>query len=164
MLEFVKSWSPRLDVAAADQVGHFIRFPHLVDLCLMADAHPGYGVPVGSVLVTEECVVPSAIGVDIGCGVRTVVLDLSADDIGHEVAANCLRELSERLPVGFNVHGDDFPPYDMRLIEAPEGVERVIDGLCLDEGRIARQLGTLGGGNHFVEIPSTRSHQTGSTA
>jgi tRNA-splicing ligase RtcB (3'-phosphate/5'-hydroxy nucleic acid ligase) len=140
----VKSWSPDAEQGAIDQIEMAARLPFVFShIAMMADAHSGYGVPIGSVVATKGVIVPFFVGVDIGCGMSAVKTSLTAID-GHALMG-VMGDIRAAVPVGFNHHkeprtweGFDRAP-DIQIIQAE-----------LQSAR--RQLGTLGGGNHFIEI------------
>jgi tRNA-splicing ligase RtcB len=118
---------------------------------LMADAHAGFGMPIGGALFTEQAVVPYAIGVDIGCGVQLARTNLVwGDSFDARKLRNVLRQIQRDVPTGFDIH-----------TRAPLPLERLLERMGLDPPdsiqagwleRAARSLGTLGGGNHFLEV------------
>ena len=120
-------------------------------IALMPDCHQGYGMPIGGVLATENVVVPNAVGVDIGCGVRAMKinnLELTQDQL-----RTVMGTVREKIPVGFNKHSKVDDSVAARVEEF---------GLCYDDWEYyvvieeyensLLQLGTLGGGNHFIEF------------
>jgi tRNA-splicing ligase RtcB (3'-phosphate/5'-hydroxy nucleic acid ligase) len=118
---------------------------------LMPDAHSGFGMPIGGVLFTQGAVVPYAIGVDIGCGVQLARTNLTwDDDFDRAKLRNVLRQIQRDVPTGFAVH--KAPPLTLdrlvRLIgsDPPSSIARP----WLDRALVS--LGTLGGGNHFLEV------------
>lgn len=113
-------------------------------VALMADAHLGYGMPIGGVLASEEYIVPNAVGVDIGCGIVAIQTTLSKkkflkqkDIIGHDITRS--------IPRGFHKHKT--PQESSFFNNIPD-----IEILKREVSNAQRQLGTLGGGNHFVDI------------
>lgn len=119
-------------------------------VALMPDAHPGFGMPIGGVLLAEGAVVPYAVGVDIGCGVSFARTDLAwRESLSPSALHAILRSIERAVPTGFAVHRR--PPMTVdRMVDAvgappPPGIRAA----WLD--RAAASLGTLGGGNHFLE-------------
>jgi tRNA-splicing ligase RtcB len=112
-------------------------------IAIMADSHVGYGMPIGGVMATNEVIVPNAVGVDIGCGM--VAVKTSIREISKEQLQLILRDMRANIPTGFN-HRDESQVW--------EGFGRAPDIPVIQEelGSAKRQLGTLGGGNHFIEI------------
>src|SRR4051794_6966677 len=133
-----------------DMLRNVSRLPCLFKhVALMPDAHLGKGSMVGSVIATKDAVIPATVGVDIGCGMMAVktpfksgILDRKLKDFRHEI--------ERAIPVGFNDHKE---PVDEsfaweRWAEFDELHKGVQDRKC----KAMKQLGTLGGGNHFIEV------------
>ena len=111
---------------------------------LMPDTHFGIGMPIGGVIATKNSVVPAAVGVDIGCGmaaVKTNLKDIATDDLKRIMGI-----IRDTVPVGFN-HQDKPQKWD-GFDNAPTHIDVVKKNLA----SATKQLGTLGGGNHFIEI------------
>jgi tRNA-splicing ligase RtcB len=122
-------------------------------VALMPDAHVGFGMPIGGVLLTEGAVVPYAIGVDIGCGVQVARTNLVwEDNFGPEKLRNVLRQIQRDIPTGFTSRKAPIMTKDRLLdvmgIDLP-GSRSVHVGAF--DGAL-KQVGTLGGGNHFLEV------------
>jgi tRNA-splicing ligase RtcB (3'-phosphate/5'-hydroxy nucleic acid ligase) len=161
----VKMWVGDMEVeqAAVEQITNISTLPILAGhIAIMPDVHMGKGATVGSVIPTRSAIIPAAVGVDIGCGMCAVMTNLVAEDLPDSLFA--LRNQIERdVPVGFNEHKAGIPsvsgPYaDILRKNLKKTMDRY-DHLALkaklgraDEKRIGRQIGTLGGGNHFIEI------------
>lgn len=162
----LKSWTSGVEVEwdAIQQLRNIAALPILAGhVAVMPDVHLGKGATVGSVIPTRAAIIPAAVGVDIGCGMCAVRTKLTASDLPDSLAA--LRSSIEaRVPVGFNAHDE---PVNTRrdgrrgLMLANTGKAlrdrfeklRILDVLGrVDTGKVYRQLGTLGGGNHFIEI------------
>lgn len=116
-------------------------------VALMADAHVGIGATVGSVIPTEGAVMPAAVGVDLGCGMVAAETDLSAADLPDSLAP--LMPLVEgRIPSGVGTrHTAPVAPDAYAALGRP-----ATDLTDRQETTAATQLGTLGSGNHFVEV------------
>lgn len=144
------SWCEDVEPAAMAQAENLARHPALVGhVALMPDCHQGYGMPIGGVVAADAAVIPAAVGVDIGCGMRAVETDLAAERFADMRTRRALQErLKERIPVGEGVGHKEAQAWD--------GFEEYLD----HNGRVAdwcsgldrRNLGTLGGGNHFIEL------------
>jgi tRNA-splicing ligase RtcB (3'-phosphate/5'-hydroxy nucleic acid ligase) len=161
----VKMWVGDMEVeqSAVQQITNISMLPILAGhLAIMPDVHMGKGATVGSVIPTRNAIIPAAVGVDIGCGMCAVMTNLKAEDLPDSLFA--LRNQIERdVPVGFNEHKAGIPsvsgPYaDVLRKNLKKTMDRY-DNLVLkkhlgraDEKRIGRQIGTLGGGNHFIEL------------
>jgi len=161
----VKMWVGDMEVeqAAVQQITNISMLPILAGhIAIMPDVHMGKGATVGSVIPTRNAIIPAAVGVDIGCGMCAVMTNLKADDLPESLFA--LRNQIERdVPVGFNEHAKGIPsvsgPYADVLRKNLTKTMKRWDSLALkaklgraDEKRIGRQVGTLGGGNHFIEL------------
>lgn len=123
----------------------------------MPDVHLGIGATVGSVIPTLNAVIPAAVGVDIGCGMNAVRTSLTANDLPDNLYE--IRRLIERkVPVGFNWHSRSVvnrstvngldKPLDQIIAKHP-GIMKMLKNF---NHTWHRQLGTLGGGNHFIEL------------
>jgi len=147
-----------VDAATRDQLERVASLPIVHShVAAMADAHLGKGATVGAVIPTREAVIPAAVGVDIGCGMTAVRLSLDASRLPDNRRA--LRQAIERVvPVGRASHKPSKAP-----VAAAEplraGFERIVSAhpaLAQSGGSLERrwveQLGTLGGGNHFIEL------------
>lgn len=151
----VLSWASLLDVNAREQAEAISRVPILEGhLALMPDAHFGFGPPVGSALLTRGAVMPYAVGVDIGCGMIAVETDLSRAALGGK-EGRILGGIRTGIPSGVGTsHAHVTEASDRFFAEfgmAPSVDER--DQKMTATARI--QFGTLGAGNHFVEVCET---------
>lgn len=111
---------------------------------LMPDAHTGYTLPIGAVIKSKDMVFPSYVGYDIGCGMCAVNLDITKDNID---LATLKRGILENIPLGRNKHSNkQVIPLDNSMYMLDDFTKEKIQ----DTG--VYQIGTLGGGNHFIEI------------
>ncbi len=153
-----------VEPAALNQLRNIAALPWVEGVRVMPDVHLGKGATVGSVIAMRDAVSPNAVGVDIGCGMIGVRTSLTADDLPDDLRP--IRSRIERaIPVGFNAHSE---PVDLRRLPAITGSGQAevlkgaepfwqrfgaLHGKVSDvEARARRQLGTLGGGNHFIEL------------
>jgi tRNA-splicing ligase RtcB len=145
----IKSWCKDVEDGAMEQATNLANLPFAFKhIALMPDCHSGYGMPIGGVLATIGTVVPNAVGVDIGCGMGFVETDIDADEVTTHpgnIPREFVRNIKMLIPVGFS-HHDKPQPWD-KFGEAPTTVPVQNE---LDRARY--QLGTLGGGNHFIEL------------
>src|SRR3989442_14835581 len=123
----------------------------------MPDVHAGIGATVGSVIATRGAIIPAAVGVDIGCGMNAVRLSLSSEQLPDNLAR--VRAAIERaVPVGFDEHREAgarreaCTPLAQRLAEIVRKYPRIAKMQRDHEKRWVRQMGSLGGGNHFIEL------------
>lgn len=140
-----------IDLLAVRQMDTAMRLPVTVGGALMPDAHAGYGLPVGGVLATKGVVLPYAVGLDIGCRMSLTILDGSARliDSQHERMVQALWDntafgMEGVLP--FSVH---HPVLDRKEFQSIPVLKKLRD-------KAKRQLGSSGGGNHFVDICSVQ--------
>jgi RNA-splicing ligase RtcB len=146
----VRSWAPELDENAREQALRSARSPAVAgDIALMPDAHFGMGATVGSVIPTESAIIPAAVGVDIGCGMIATELDLEASALPDSLDP-LLHSISRSIPAGFNRHKDATTPAASWMNVNPVPDKSRVPAKPLRKA--ADQLGTLGGGNHFVEV------------
>lgn len=148
--ELVRSWGSEIEYGTLRQALASARCAAVSGpVALMPDAHVGIGATVGSVIPTEGAIIPAAVGVDLGCGMIAVRTDLAAADLPDSLDP-LLADVERAIPAGFAAHP-----------RAPRAAERWLsrDPLphpeVLSRKELAKagpQFGTLGGGNHFVEV------------
>ena len=146
----VKVWAKYVDPHAWKEIDNLSRLPFIYHhLAFMPDVHGGMGMPIGGVLASKKVVVPNAVGVDIGCGMCAVKTNLKADDISRDVIRKeIMSGIRARIPLGMDHHKDLQDEAFM-----PQGHD--IDKLNVVSRQYVsarRQVGTLGGGNHFIEL------------
>ena len=146
----VKVWAKYVDPHAWKEIDNLSRLPFIYHhLAFMPDVHGGMGMPIGGVLASKKVVVPNAVGVDIGCGMCAVKTNLMADEISRDVIRKQIMSgIRARIPLGMDHHTE---LQDEALM--PQGHD--IDKLHVVSRQYVsarRQVGTLGGGNHFIEL------------
>ena len=143
----VLSWASELDDVTREQAATTAKLPILAGhLALMPDAHLGKGATIGSVIPTESAVIPSAVGVDIGCGMAARRLDLTQDGLPDSLEP-WVTEMASTVPAGLGRwHGE--PSGEALAWFAEHPPPPTLD----DATKAAAQLGTLGSGNHFIEL------------
>lgn len=146
------SWAADADGAAMDQARDLARLEVARDhVALMPDAHAGFGMPIGGVLLTEAAVVPYAVGVDIGCGVALARTNLVwGETLTPQKLRAVLRQVARDVPTGFAVHRRPPMARDRMAERIGQDPPASIAAGWID--RAALSLGTLGGGNHFLEV------------
>ncbi len=149
----ILSWCKNPEEGAIKQAQNIENHPWLVgNVCLMPDTHEGYGMPIGGVVALNDAICPNMVGVDIGCGmlaVKTSLTDITTDQLKAILGGSKEYQggIRANIPVGFDHHKKDI---SHSLFDAPIWNKTTI---CKQEKESARrQLGTLGGGNHFIEI------------
>jgi tRNA-splicing ligase RtcB (3'-phosphate/5'-hydroxy nucleic acid ligase) len=155
-------WAPEHEIeqAALQQLRNIADLQWVHGVRVMPDVHLGKGATVGSVIAMRDAVAPAAVGVDIGCGMESVKTNLTASDLPDDLSG--LRSAIEAaVPVGFSAHKS---AVDVRKLafDAPRlrsGWDRFwgsFTSLHKDvqklEGKAHNQIGSLGGGNHFIEV------------
>ena len=147
----VKIWSDQVENAALEQLKNIAALPFVFKhVAVMPDVHLGKGATVGSVVATEGAVVPAAVGVDIGCGMCAVKLAGVKSSALEGKLRELRAEIERSVPVGFNQHRDAAP--DARAWNGWESFGTLHSRVQDLQGKAMRQLGTLGGGNHFIEV------------
>ena len=160
----VKIWTDDIDPLAITQLENVANMPFVHHhVAAMPDVHVGVGATIGSVIATHKAIIPAAVGVDIGCGMVAVKLSLTANQLPDSLVQ--LRSgIERRVPVGFAKHREDgvrtaavarlYPRYERMLADTP-----ALAKMQRDRDTWHRQLGTLGGGNHFIEVCLDESHR-----
>ena len=140
----IKMWLDDIEEGALSQARDLAKLPFAWRwIALMPDSHQGYGMPIGGVLATRGVVVPNAVGVDIGCGMCAAKFSL--EDIDTPTVKEIMGRMRKAIPVGFHHHEEpqEWDGFD----EAPD-----LPVIQRELKSARKQLGTLGGGNHFIEI------------
>lgn len=156
----IKGWvrGVPLDHGAHEQLQNIAAVPFVGPwVAVMPDVHLGKGATVGSVIPTRGAIIPAAVGVDIGCGMAAVRTTLRAKDLPDNLAQ--LRSSIERsVPVGNGRGGEHWKlPDSIRTRITQSGLEPRLEAIkqkhrTIRTDKLDRQIGTLGGGNHFIEI------------
>ena len=154
----VRIFTDDVDRQSIEQLAAVSRLPIVVGhVAAMPDVHVGIGATIGSVIPTRRALIPAAVGVDIGCGMSAARLTLDAGRLPDSLRG--VREaIEDAIPVGFSAY--DEPVADRASLDALRpGLERIVErhprvgSLVRDvRAKWPRQLGTLGGGNHFIEV------------
>lgn len=154
----IKIYTNDIAPQAIDQLVNIANLPIVHHhVAAMPDVHVGIGATVGSVIPTINAVIPAAVGVDIGCGMNAVKTSLTADDLPDNLY-EIRRQIEKRVPVGFNRHGkcivnrSSINGLDKPLDEIVHKHPAIMKMLRNFNQTWSRQIGTLGGGNHFIEI------------
>jgi tRNA-splicing ligase RtcB len=147
----IKMWAPLEEVEsqALAQLKNIAALPWCFShVAVMPDAHLGKGATVGSVVAMKDALAPAAVGVDIGCGMAAQRTSLTSHDLPDSLGG--LRAAIEaEIPVGFSAPGGAALSNDQKLFDEFGGLVDAVQSL---EARARRQLGSLGGGNHFIEL------------
>jgi len=141
----IKLWLNDIEEGALKQAKNLANLPFAYKwISVMPDSHQGYGMPIGGVLATKREIIPNAVGVDIGCGMCS--LRTNFEEIESEDLKKIMGIIRETVPVGFSHHSEKqdekwMPESDKNLPIVEQEYESAMS-----------QVGTLGGGNHFIEI------------
>jgi tRNA-splicing ligase RtcB len=157
----VLAWAHEHEIehSALDQLRSVSQLPGLYGLRVMPDVHWGNGATVGSVIAMEQALAPAAVGVDIGCGVNAVRTNLVLDDLDERDLKMLRQRFQDAIPVGNNMHASDVRVSKLLghawANNHHRFMERFLDLFApvgAMEERAWRQMGSLGGGNHFIEL------------
>lgn len=153
----VKIWTRDIDLKSIDQLKNVARLPFVFHhVAAMPDVHAGMGAIIGSVIATKGAVIPAAVGVDIGCGMLAVRTNLTKHTFNERKLQRLMQEILFRVPVGFaqrskeNTRWKSCEPFEEPLKEILSHEPTMLDPMVKSEWHA--QLGTLGGGNHFIEL------------
>lgn len=146
----VKIWTSNVEESAMRQIENLTTLPFLYHhLAIMPDVHAGMGMPIGGVLACDGAVIPNAVGVDIGCGMCAVKTNWKVEDLPTLIIRKeIMKSIRERIPLGMEHHKE---AQDEKYL--PQGHD--IDKMEVVKRRynsISHEVGTLGGGNHFIEL------------
>ena len=154
----VKIYTGDIEPQARQQLVNISKLPIVHHhVAAMPDVHLGIGATVGSVIPTHSAIIPAAVGVDIGCGMIATRLSLTGNDLDEKKLKRVFDQISRDVPVGFNQHNER-DALDAAAKPFARSLKRVLDkhpGIQKRVGKQSswvRQLGTLGGGNHFIEV------------
>jgi tRNA-splicing ligase RtcB len=155
----IANWAPTLEGGALAQAKDLANLSYVVDhVALMPDCHPGKGMPIGGVIACKDTVVPNAVGVDIGCGMGFVETDIRVSDLtemkvrDENLIRVILKTIRKVIPTGFAHH---MKPQDSLLLDSPSHDVMEIEVIKEELNKARYQVGTLGGGNHFIELQVT---------
>jgi tRNA-splicing ligase RtcB len=154
----VKVYTGEVEASARQQLVNISQLPIVHHhVAAMPDVHLGIGATVGAVIPTLRAIIPAAVGVDIGCGMIATRLSLSASQLDEKALKKVFAQISRDVPVGFNQHDERdvrsgaARPFQRKLgkiLERHPGIGKRVGR----HSSWVRQMGTLGGGNHFIEV------------
>lgn len=153
----IKLWLDNLEAGELRQAKHLANLPFAFShICLMPDTHEGYGMPIGGVFASDNVIVPNAVGVDIGCGMCAVKTNFKTENISRDNLKDILAGIYELIPIGYKHH-------TIRQDESfmPKNFNFSIDELVVvkrEYPAALKQIGTLGGGNHFIELQKSNDN------
>ena len=155
----IKIWTEDVEESALQQLRNIAQLPfiHKNGVAAMPDVHFGIGATVGSVIATRGAIIPAAVGVDIGCGMNAIRTSLTASDLPDSLA-ELRHDIERSIPLGAGGRHQRVDVLDAHFKRLPQGDPRwgraLLSGVANDKGleKASAQLGTLGSGNHFIEI------------
>lgn len=141
----IKLWLNDIEDGAMVQIKNLANLPFAFHhIAVMPDSHQGYGMPIGGVLATDNVIIPNAVGVDIGCGMCAIKTSLT--EINTETLKKIMSGIRKSIPLGMNRHKE-------KQEGMPEGfTDNSFNIITRELTNAQKSLGTLGGGNHFIEI------------
>ncbi|MBW8483333.1 RtcB family protein [Actinomadura parmotrematis] len=155
----IRMWTDPSTVedVALEQLRNVSELPWIEGLAVMPDVHYGKGATVGSVIAMRDAVSPAAVGVDIGCGMTAVRSTLTVEDMPDDLSKLRAR-IEKAIPVGRGSHKDPVDPSALPFLKERgwydfwKGFDELHPASRAKLGRARDQMGSLGGGNHFVEL------------
>ena len=151
----VKIWTDYVEETAMQQIENLTTLPFLFHhLAIMPDVHAGMGMPIGGVLACKDAVIPNAVGVDIGCGMCAVKTNWKVADITTDVLRKqIMRGIRKRIPLGMEHHKE---AQDEKYLPTGHDIDKM-EIVKRRQMAITKEVGTLGGGNHFIELQKDES-------
>jgi tRNA-splicing ligase RtcB len=156
----IKLWLDDIEDGAMQQAKNLSNLPFAFKhIAIMPDSHQGYGMPIGGVIAAENTIIPNAVGKDIACGMCAIKTPWTVDEVSIDVIKKIMSRIREEVPVGFSHHKikqnlDLMPSIGSDMSESYKGHH-----ISLQEyDNALTQLGTLGGGNHFIEIQKDKEN------
>ncbi len=154
----VKIWTNDVDERSQQQLANIATLPFIHHhVAAMPDVHLGIGATIGSVIATHKAIIPAAVGVDIGCGMVAARLSLTANELDEKTLIQVFDQISRDVPVGRDQHADNrvlvdaARPFEPGLKALTERHPELLKSFG-NSAKWANQMGTLGGGNHFIEV------------
>ncbi|SDT72430.1 RtcB family protein [Jiangella sp. DSM 45060] len=146
------NWASILDPKTREQAEATAAMPFIhPHVALMPDAHLGLGATVGSVIPTVRAIIPAAVGVDIGCGMIAVRTQFTLADLAGRDRAELRRAVEAAVPLAAGNYNSELTPSAAERVAALEGMQGA-DAADATAGNWRLQLGSLGSGNHFIEV------------
>jgi tRNA-splicing ligase RtcB len=156
----IRSWCPEVEQSAIDQMIAIGNLPYVREACLMPDGHWGMNCCIGGVVATQGVIVPSFVGMDVGCGMCALKTNIKREQITEVIRHKLHAMISREIPVGFS-HNTDKRRNELgnRYRHEYEKILKESEIASYEDRPVVgwnkaffSQVGTLGGGNHFIEI------------
>ena len=161
----VKIWTDEVDDKSRAQLSNIASLPFIHHhVAAMPDVHLGIGATIGSVIATHKAIIPAAVGVDLGCSMVAARLSITANELDEKALQKVFDQISRDVPVGRAQHRDERVLVDAAKPFEP-GLKSLTDRhpeLLKAFGKFSKwtnQMGTLGGGNHFIEVCLDETNQ-----
>ena len=158
----IKVWlenTEQIEESCLEQAYHLANLPFIHKwVCLMPDTHTGKGMPIGGVIAAEDVIIPNAVGVDIGCGMNFAATNVKVEDIRQVMTGNgtlvqaMISDIMRNVPAGFASHKEKQPSRVLDAAMEQADRYRASQELFPLIEDAYFQVGTLGGGNHFIEL------------
>ena len=147
-LEKLKTLIPleELEYDCQSQIYNALELDFVKKVCIMPDAHTGYLAPIGSIILLDKVISPEYVGFDQGCGMCCLITSIKAKDLKHKDLIKIFNEIINKIPTGFTSreHGIDHETF-----KSASGDKQLTKDV---NDKLHKQKGTLGGGNHFLEL------------
>lgn len=161
----VHIWTDDVDAASTQQLTNVANLPCVYKhIAAMPDVHLGSGATIGSVIATHKAIIPAAVGVDLGCGMVACRLSLTANQVDERALQRIFQQITLDIPVGMQYYLDE-PAFGAQALAFAPGLQSLMarqpqlaKTMCGSQHWV-KQLGTLGGGNHFIEVCLDESDQ-----
>lgn len=154
----IKIWTDEIEIKAQEQLKNIASLPFIhKHVAAMPDVHMGIGATIGSVIACRHAIIPAAVGVDIGCGMIACRLSLTANDLDEKTLKKVFDQISRDVPVGRDQHKEDRAlaeralPFEAELMQMTDKHPKLLKAFGKFSSWIY-QMGTLGSGNHFIEL------------
>ncbi len=161
----VKIWTDDVDEKSKQQLVNIASLPFIHHhVAAMPDVHLGIGATIGSVIATRKAIIPAAVGVDIGCGMVACRLSITGNELDEKSLKKVFDQISRDVPVGREQHSDHralagaAKPFASRLDAMTQKHPQLLKAIG-KSSKWVNQMGTLGGGNHFIEVCLDESNQ-----
>lgn len=161
----VKIWTDDVDERSKEQLLNIASMPFIHHhVAAMPDVHLGMGATIGSVIATHRAIIPAAVGVDLGCGMVAARLSITANELDEIALQKVFNQITRDVPVGRAQHPDNrvliatVQPFEAGLNALTERHPELLKTF----GKFSKwmnQMGTLGGGNHFIEVCLDETNQ-----
>jgi len=146
----ILSWCETIEAGAMKQINNIASLPFAEKhIAIMPDCHQGYGMPIGAILATKTTIIPNAIGKDIGCGIQAIKTNITTENIEYKTIKILTDIIKKEIPMGAEHRKDNKHKKLLPPIDETEDTNKIF---YHEKNNTPSQLGTLGGGNHFIEI------------